>query len=193
MDDLIEQKFDETASLLSLGDWIYKQYTAGHTPYGFLGDVVNIETGSMNLDENDPNGPYPFYTRNIGSFFADKYTHDCTGVIVAGEGNFSPKYVSGKFGLHQRAYLITPKSSKTTPEIIYEIILSNVSFLNTVAVGSTVKSLRRFCFEQMPYCPDADYSSLADKLKPIFNKVLEDRKTISVLSSLKKSLLSKYF
>ncbi len=190
---MIEEKSDEIASLLSLGDWIYKQYTAGLTPCGSLGNVVNIETGSMNLDENDPNGPYPFYTRNVGSFFADKYTHDCTGVIVAGEGNFCPKYVSGKFGLHQRAYLITPKSSKTTPEIIYEIILSNVSFLNTVAVGSTVKSLRRFCFEQMPYCPDADYSSLADKLKPIFNKVLEDRKTISVLSSLKKSLLSKYF
>ena len=168
-------------------------FTKGLSPTGRLGSVANIETGSMNLDENNPTGTYPFYTRNVGSFFANRYTNDCSGVIVAGEGNFNPKYVSGKFGLHQRAYLITPKTSIVSAEAIYEIIASNVPFLNSVAVGSTVKSLRRFCFEQMPYYEDLDYESMNRSIKPMFQAILSLKAQIVDLKSVKSNLLTKYF
>jgi len=147
----------------------------------------------MNLDENTPTGKYPFYTRNVGSFFANKYTNDTTGVIVAGEGNFSPKYVTGKFALHQRAYLISPKNHRFTSEVLFEIIKANKSFLETVAVGSTVRSLRRFCFDGMPYYSDVDYSSLAAKLSPIFERIMGLQKRIDYLNTTKQALLIKYF
>jgi type I restriction enzyme S subunit len=156
-------------------------------------DAINIETGSMNLDENTSSGKYPFYTRNVGLFFADKYTNDTTGVIVAGEGNFSPKYVIGKFALHQRAYLIAPKNNRFSSEVLFEIIKANKRFLETVAVGSTVRSLRRFCFETMPYYSDVDYSCLAVKLSPIFERITDLQKRIDYLNTTKQALLVKYF
>lgn len=158
-----------------------------------LRDYIHIETGSMNLEQNNPLGKYPFFTRNIGSFYSDQYTNEGKGVIVAGEGNFTPKFINGKFGLHQRAYFITPKSPFITPEVLYEIIYFNKGYLESVAVGSTVKSLRRFCFESMPFYKDADYKKLAMILLSVFNEIDILKKKISSLQKTKHFLLSKYF
>ncbi len=147
----------------------------------------------MNLDENDPNGRYPFYTRNIGTFYSNKYTNEGKGAVVAGEGNFTPKFVNGKFGLHQRAYFIQPSTTKLGSEVIYEIILSNKKYLESVAVGSTVKSLRRFCFEQMPFFIDADYFCLNQILEILFGEIENFKKRKSILLNQKRILLDKYF
>ena len=147
----------------------------------------------MNLVEQSPSGKYPFYTRNVGSFYADRYTHDATGVIVAGEGNFFPKFVSGKFGLHQRAYFISSKDPSISAPVIYEVIKSNVKYLNAVAVGSTVKSLRRFCFENMPLPAGIDYSKLSQRLDVIYQQILNEEAKQKELERTKKLLLAKYF
>jgi type I restriction enzyme S subunit len=147
----------------------------------------------MNLVEQNQNGAYPFYTRNVGSFFCDKYTHEGTGVIVAGEGNFSPKFVTGKFGLHQRAYFITPKDSRFSASVLFEIIENNVDFLNAVAVGSTVRSLRRFCFESIPFYEDADFRLLSAELDSVFSYIVALQKESALLKREKSVLLRKYF
>lgn len=193
MDELIEN-YDERINLLSrISFCLYSQSIEHSQEISILKNFINIETGSMNLEENNPNGKYPFYTRNIGTFYSDRYTNDGMGVIVAGEGNFTPKFVNGKFGLHQRAYFISPNTAKLSPETIYEIILSNKKYLESVAVGSTVKSLRKFCFEQMPFYLDADYSLLSQKLAPLFKEIEALKVLRLLLQTQKHTLLSKYF
>ena len=147
----------------------------------------------MNLIENTPDGEYLFYTRNEGVFRANKYTHEQKGVIVAGEGNFNPKFANGKFGLHQRAYVLSSNSDLINDEILFQIVSSNVEYLNNVAVGSTVKSLRRNSFESMPFFTDGKYELIKNKLLSL--QELEGRynKVNNKLTNIKQNLLKKYF
>ena len=147
----------------------------------------------MNLNENDLNGEFVFYTRNEGVFKTNKFTHDQEGVIVAGEGNFTPKYANGKFGLHQRAYLISSKNTLFSNKVLYQIIYSNTDYLNNVAVGSTVKSLRKNCFENMPFYLDANYKEIENKLENIHNLENSYQKYIEKLKKLKLQYLKKFF
>ena len=193
MDDLIENYAERINLLGNISMDLYLQSIEHSRKTSVLGNYIKIETGSMNLEENDPNGKYPFYTRNIGTFYSDKYTNEGEGVIVAGEGNFTPKFVNGKFGLHQRAYFISSNTMKLSPETIYEIVFSNKKFLESVSVGSTVKSLRRFCFEQMPFYLDVDYSSLNQNLASLFKEIEKLKALQHLLQFQKRTLLSKYF
>ena len=103
------------------------------------------------MNENTIGGEYIFYTRNEGTFKSNKYTHNQEGIIVAGEGNFTPKYANGKFGLHQRAYLIYSKNTLFSNKVLYQIVNSNVNYLNGVAVGSAVTSSGRHTFDSRPF------------------------------------------
>ena len=193
VDDLIENYEVRISFLQKISSYLYLQLIEHSRETSYLGNFIKIETGSMNLDENDPNGRYPFYTRNIGTFYSNKYTNEGKGAVVAGEGNFTPKFVNGKFGLHQRAYFIQPSTTKLGSEVIYEIILSHKKYLESVAVGSTVKSLRRFCFEQMPFFIDADYFCLNQILEILFGEIENLKKRKSILLNQKSILLDKYF
>ena len=171
----------------------YSKSIANAEALSTLLNFINIETGSMNLNENNPNGKYIFYTRNEGIFKADIYTHEQEGVIVAGEGNFTPKYANGKFGLHQRAYLIYSNNKLFSNKVLFQIINSNVNYLNGIAVGSTVKSLRKNSFENMPFYFDGNYKIIEDKLKEIH--ILEEKykKLLNEIKNLKKQYLGKFF
>lgn len=190
---MIENYEKRISFLQKISSYLYLQLIEYSRKTSYLGNFIKIETGSMNLDENDPNGRYPFYTRNIGTFYSNKYTNEGKGAVVAGEGNFTPKFVNGKFWLHQRAYFIQPNTTKLGPEVIYEIILSNKKYLESVAVGSTVKSLRRFCFEQMPFFIDTDYFYLNQRLEILFGEIENLKRRENVLLNQKRILLNKYF
>lgn len=147
----------------------------------------------MNLNENIIDGEYIFYTRNEGTFKSNKYTHNQEGVIVAGEGNFTPKYANGKFGLHQRAYLIYSKNTLFSNKVLYQIVNSNVNYLNGVAVGSTVKSLRRNSFENMPFYIDGEYNNIEPILSQIHRLEKIYMNKIEKLKTLKTYYLQKFF
>ena len=148
----------------------------------------------MNLEDNNPNGKYDFYTRNEGVFKCDNYTHNTTGVIVAGEGNFKPKYANGKFGLHQRAYLIKVLDTNIiNNEILFEIINSNQNFLNGVAVGSTVKSLSPNSFENIPFYKDGNYPLILSVISKLRTKIIEIKTRINTLINIKQLYLNKFF
>lgn len=193
IDDLIEKYEEILIQLSKIKSLYYSKSIYDAKSLSKLMEYINIETGSMNLNENNPNGKYIFYTRNEGLFKADKYTHDQEGIIVAGEGNFTPKYANGKFGLHQRAYLIYSNNKLFSNKILFQIVNSNINYLNGIAVGSTVKSLRKSSFENMPFYLDGKYNLIEERLKTIHD--LEDRysKLLIRAKLLKKQYLEKYF
>jgi type I restriction enzyme S subunit len=75
-----------------------------------LEDVCNIKTGKSNTQDADPNGDYPFFDRSSEIKLSSRFVFDQEGVILPGEGkDFRARYFTGKFDLHQRAYLIYSK------------------------------------------------------------------------------------
>ena len=158
-----------------------------------LKEHINIETGSMNLEDNDPSVEYLFYTRNEGVFHSKIFTHDKDGTIVAGEGNFMPRYVHGKFALHQRAYCISSADLHLSNPILYQLIEEAVPYLNISAVGSTVKSLRKFSFETIPFRSKAPYESITPQCDSLMNLILKSSEKITVLKRQKEILLARYF
>lgn len=193
IDNLIENIKKILEKLSELKSLLYKKSIKDSSVEEILRNYINIETGSMNLNENIENGKYIFYTRNEGIFKSNKYTHNQEGIIVAGEGNFTPKYANGKFGLHQRAYLISTNDILFSNKILYEIIKSEVNYLNSVAVGSTVKSLRKNSFENIPFYIDGNYKSIEKKLKNIYDLECLFCKKIENLNTIKQQYLKKFF
>ena len=72
-----------------------------------LGEVCEIRTGNANTEDAVENGVYAFFDRSKIIKRSSTYLFDCESIIIAGEGaTFLPKFYSGKFNLHQRAYAI---------------------------------------------------------------------------------------
>lgn len=80
-------------------DWEVKQ----------VDEFAEVTTGNRNTQDAQSNGAYPFYVRSPIVERIDDYSFDTTGVVTAGDGVGTGKifhFAQGKFGLHQRAYLI---------------------------------------------------------------------------------------
>ncbi len=74
-----------------------------------IDNLASITTGAQNTQDKSENGKYPFFVRSQQVERINKYIFDTEGVITAGDGVGTGKifhYINGKFGLHQRCYLI---------------------------------------------------------------------------------------
>lgn len=107
-----------------------------------LGDISDITNGKTNSQDATGDGMYPLFDRSVAIKKSSKYLFDKTAVILPGEGaEFVPRYYSGKFDLHQRAYAIFPNDS-VHPVYLFQYLYANRAVFAQRAVGSTVKSLR---------------------------------------------------
>jgi type I restriction enzyme S subunit len=85
--------------------------------------VVIIQTGKSNTEDAIKKGKYPFFDRSNKIKKSNDYIFDGEYTIVPGEGIFMPKYYSGKFNLHQRAYALT--SNKILNKYLFIFIFKN--------------------------------------------------------------------
>lgn len=105
--------------------------------------VADITNGKTNTQDAVENGEYPLFDRSALIKRSNKFLFDRTAVILPGEGaEFIPRYYSGKFDLHQRAYAIFPKTNRIEPKYLFYAIYASRNILSQNSVGSTVKSLR---------------------------------------------------
>lgn len=115
-----------------------------------LSELAQINNGKCNAQDAKDNGVFPLYDRSTEVKKSDKYLFDCEAIIVPGEGaNFIPRYYHGKFNLHQRCYCIHSFRNVNGKYLFYNI-LANKDYFKSVAVGSTVPSLRLNHFLDMP-------------------------------------------
>jgi type I restriction enzyme S subunit len=111
-------------------------------------DISKIHTGKSNSVDSTEYGPYPFIDRSQTIKRSLKYLYDETAILIPGEGQeFNPRYISGKYDLHQRVYAIVPDEKIVNAKFLYYLMIDNKNVLSQVAVGSTVKSLRLSSFE----------------------------------------------
>lgn len=116
-----------------------------------LGELCEISTGKSNTEDAVENGQYAFFDRSKLVKKSSKYLFDCDAIIVAGEGQtFLPKFYSGKFDLHQRAYAIFNFDKNVSAQFVYKYLIHFHKYFEEVAVGATAKSLRLRHFQDLP-------------------------------------------
>lgn len=116
-----------------------------------IGIKCKIKNGKTNTQDAVEGGKFPLYDRSTQIKRSNKFLFDCEAIIIPGEGKeFKPKFYSGKFDLHQRAYAIWSENKNISSEYIYYWIIKNNCYLENIAVGSTVKSLRLNHLENFP-------------------------------------------
>jgi type I restriction enzyme S subunit len=116
-----------------------------------LGEICEISTGKSNTEDAIPDGEYAFFDRSKIIKRSSKYLFDCDAIIVAGEGQtFMPKFYSGKFDLHQRAYAIFNFNKNVSIHYVFKYLIHFHSYFEEVAVGATAKSLRLRHFQDLP-------------------------------------------
>ena len=123
-------------------------------PMVYLGDVAKIQTGRSNKEDAVPDGYYVFFDRSQETQRSKRFLFDAEAVIVPGEGaEFIPRYYCGRFDLHQRVYAITDFRG-VDGKFLYYVLRWKRRYFTQVAIGSTVKSLRRGMFERFCFeCP----------------------------------------
>ena len=115
-------------------------------------DFADVTTGDKNTQDAEENGKYPFYVRSPIVERINKFSYDTEGVITAGDGVGTGKvfhYAKGKFGLHQRAYLIY-NFKNTDPKYFYYNFTKNFyERVHSMTAKSSVDSVRREMITKM--------------------------------------------
>ncbi len=116
-----------------------------------MGTLCSIASGESNTQDAVSEGPYAFFDRSKTIKRSNRYLYDCEALIIPGEGKeFLPKHFEGKFDLHQRAYALFAFSRRLDVRFLYHFLHYRSDYFPSVAVGATVKSLRRRHFEDLP-------------------------------------------
>lgn len=73
-----------------------------------LGDICNIKTGKLNVNDSCETGKYPFFSCSKDVYSIDSFSFDCEALLIAGNGDIGDiKYYKGKFDAYQRTYVLT--------------------------------------------------------------------------------------
>ncbi|MCK9331042.1 MAG: restriction endonuclease subunit S, partial [Candidatus Cloacimonetes bacterium] len=115
-----------------------------------LGELCKITTGNSNTVDAIADGPYTFFDRSKIIKRSRRFLFDAEALIIPGEGQeFFPRYYSGKFDLHQRAYALLDFNKDTNIKFVEYFLIFEHKYFERVAVGATAKSLRRRHFEDL--------------------------------------------
>ncbi len=161
--------------------------------------LVSITTGSQDTQDASDDGVYPFYVRSPKVERINKYVFDGEAILMAGDGVGAGKvfhYVNGKFGCHQRVYIIH-SFKNVKPLFLFQYIRSLFSVgIEKGSAKSTVDSIRlpmlHNFFVVLPSLPEqqliADFLDVeTKKIDDILNDL---RLQIDILRRYKKSLIS---
>lgn len=161
-----------------------------------LGDIADITNGKTNSQDAVIDGEYPLFDRSVSIKKSDKYLFDGDAVILPGEGaEFVPRYFSGKFDLHQRAYAIFPHSEQVSGTFLYHCLYFNRDIFSQNAVGSTVKSLRLPIIQAVPILLPTpnEQIKIAEILSTVDEEIQKTDEIISAAEKLKNGLIQELF
>ena len=77
--------------------------------YKKLGEVCSIRTGKLDVNAQDPEGEYPFFTCDSKPYLINTYAFDEEAILISGNGSKVGHihYYNGKFNAYQRTYVLT--------------------------------------------------------------------------------------
>ncbi|MHA1828011.1 MAG: restriction endonuclease subunit S, partial [Candidatus Heimdallarchaeaceae archaeon] len=182
----MEKKFKQTEIGMIPEDW----------GIGRIGDLFNVKNGKTNSQDAVENGKYPLFDRSTKVKKSNKFLFDSEAIIIPGEGKeFIPRYFSGKFDLHQRAYAITPREKKANLKFFFYVFLKNKDYLSRIAVGSTVRSLRlnHLTDFPIPIPPLPERRAIAKILSDLDSKIELLQKQNATLEKIGQAIFKHWF
>lgn len=159
-----------------------------------LMQIAKVKTGSKNVQDNIQDGKYKFFDRSVEVKYLNTFDFDETAIIYPGEGSkFLPRYFSGKYSLHQRAYSIYDININNN-YLYYYLSLQNNHFLK-YAVGSTVKSLRMSGFDKLKVMvpKNSEQEKIGRFFKNLDEFIEKQSNKLELLKQRKQSFLQKMF
>ena len=178
-------KMKQTEIGLIPDDWEVKE----------IKDFADVTTGDKNTQDAEENGKYPFYVRSPIVERINKFSYDTEGVITAGDGVGTGKvfhYAEGKFGLHQRAYLIY-NFKNTDPKYFYYNFSKNFyERVHSMTAKSSVDSVRREMITKMqiPIPPTlAEQQRIAKALSDVDTLIFTTEKLIQKKKNIKQDAM----
>lgn len=177
----------------------FKDTEVGRIPedwtFNTIEKVATITTGSQNTQDNNPSGKYTFYVRSQQVEHIDSWIFETEGVVTAGDGVGTGKvfhYVNGKFGLHQRCYLIHQFKEIIDAKFFYWMF-SNSFYerVHSMTAKSSVDSVRREMIADMlmPIPPKIEQIRIAQALTVIDNLISELGKLIEKKRAIKQGAM----
>lgn len=117
-----------------------------------LQNLMNIQTGNRNTEDNKIGGKYLFFVRSQQVEHIDTYSYDCEAVVTAGDGVGTGKvfhYVNGKFDVHQRVYVMSNFTNIVGKYFYYFFSENFLEEVNKFTAKSSVDSVRRAMITEM--------------------------------------------
>ena len=176
----------------------YKQTELGIIPEDWevttIKQIADITTGNKNTQDAEDGGKYPFYVRSQNVERINTFTFDSVGVVTAGDGVGTGKifhYVSGKFGLHQRAYLIHNFNNFSARYFYWYFSQNFYDRINSMTAKSSVDSVRKEMIEKMAILqpPIAEQRAIAEALSDVDGLIVALDKKIAKKRFLKQGAM----
>jgi len=161
-----------------------------------LKKIARITTGSTNSQDAVENGKYPLFDRSMTIKRSNKFLFDREAVIIPGEGKeFKPRFYSGKFDLHQRAYAVYSLNEEIENKFLYYLLLNSMRYFSQFAVGSTVKSLRLPIFENLSVLLPSrvERENIVNTLSTIDDKIEVNNKIAKTLEQMAQNIFKEWF
>lgn len=170
------------------GDWSVK----------LVKDLCDINTGKSNTQDQVEDGKYPFYIRSAIPVRSNRYLYDCEAVITIGDGQIGKvfHYVSGKFDLHQRCYMMS-NFKGINPRYFYYFFSGNFyERAMRLTAKATVDSVRLEMISDMPIFIPPTYeeqNAIASLLTEIDHLISTQEQKVESLKAHKKGLMQQLF
>lgn len=115
--------------------------------------LCDVETGSADTVNADPDGAYPFIVRSPTPLRASSYTHDREAVLTAGDGAVGEVFhhLRGKFLAHQRVYVLSNFRDVLPRYFFYYFSALFRLMAQDGTAKTTVDSVRRWMLTDMPF------------------------------------------
>lgn len=161
--------------------------------------LANVETGSGDAQDANPDGQFPFIVRSPTPMASVGFTYDTEAVLTAGDGNVGEifHHIKGKFHAHQRVYVLSG-FRRVTPRYFYYFFSSHFRHMAKGGEArTTVDSVRRWMITDMPFAvpPIDEQRAIADYLdwetQKIDDLITEQRGLIETLRERRRSLVTR--
>lgn len=107
----------------------------------FIGNITSIKTGKLDVNAENSQGKYPFFTCSKNHTYIDDYAFDGESILVAGNGDLNVKYYNGKFNAYQRTYVIQPRET-LNGKYLYYFLEKYVEKLREQSIGGVIKYIK---------------------------------------------------
>lgn len=159
-----------------------------------IGNITSIRTGKLDVNAENPQGKYPFFTCSKNHTFIDDYAFEGESILVAGNGDLNVKYYNGKFNAYQRTYVIQPQET-LNGKYLYYFLETYIEKLREQSIGGVIKYIKlgNLTNAKIPLPPLPTQEKIVNILDKAYELCQYNKQLVEKYNALTKSLFLEMF